>query len=380
MQRLTKTIVESGPPGWLWDSDVPGLGVRVLESGARSFVFRYGSGRRGGTKRVTLGRYPALTLEQARKTARLLIGAKAEGRDPAQERARTRDVPTLAEFAERYMEEYAKPRKKASTLALHHEILKLHVLPALGARPMDTITRTDVAKMHASKHAIPVRANRCVSLLSHLYTIAHRWGVLHEQINPARGVVRFTEVPRQRYLTAEELARVGAELAGSHGFSAAALKVLILTGARRNEILGLRWEDVDLEAGIARLRSRKSGALQLTLPGAACEVMRDLIHVDRNPYVFPGRREGKHITGNSLTHAWDLVRRSSGVTDVRLHDLRHTFASVLAGRGVSLLVIGGLLGHTQAQTTKRYAHLADGPMRLAAEGAADEISAALKKK
>lgn len=362
---------------WAWDSEVPGLGVRVLASGVRSYVFRWGRGRRGLAGRVTIAQVNALSLELARAEARLLLGARAAGRDPGRERAAARAVPTLAEFSREYLLKHAEKHKRPASVARDRELFRLHLVPALGSRPLDQITRGDVASLHRAKYEIPTAANHCLALLSHVYTIAHRWGV-YEGANPVAGVVRYPMVKRERYLSASELQRVGAALGTSTG--ANALRLLLLTGARRGEVLGLKWEQLDLKAGLARLDTRKAGGLLLTLPAAAVAVLESMLPLEGNPYVFPGDREGKPMTGNSLSHAWRVLAKGVGLEDVRLHDLRHTFASVLAGRGASLPIIGALLGHSQSQTTARYAHLADGPLRLAADGAADAIAEALRKK
>lgn len=381
--RLTLTMIEKASlpakgSAWLWDASTPGLGVRILASGSRSYVYRYGSGRRGVSRRVTLGQHGAITLEQARQLARKMIGARADGRDPAGERARARGVPTLREFSAEYLAQHSDRHKRPASAAVDRELFELHLLPAFGSRPLDKITREDVARWHRRKHETPTRANHCLALLSHVYTIAQRWGILEGAVNPARGVVRYQLPKRERYLSLDELQRVGVELAKSDSASAAALRVLILTGARRSEVLGLRWDAVDLRAGVAKLATRKRGPLLLVLPAAACAVLAEIEPGHVGPWCFPGRGKGP-LAGDSLSHAWEVIRARAGLADVRVHDLRHSFASVLAGRGVSLPIIGGLLGHSQPATTARYAHLADGPLRVAADGAADAISAVLGK-
>lgn len=378
--RFSKRLVEAAPAGWLWDSDAPGLGLRVLPSGSRSWVYRYGAGRRGVVRRLTIGGYPDLTLEQAREVAQRLSGARADGRDPVIERARAKAVPTLAAFAETYMRDHVERHLKPETVKAARLMLRLHVLPGLGSWPMDRITRADVARWHRSLGATPVRANRALALLGAMYAVAGKWGLLEAGYNPARGVPRFAEQPRTRFLSLDELAAIGDRFVWYGAtWGGQALLLLLLTGARRGEVAALRWEDVDLERGLARLRSRKAGPLVLVLPSAACKLLQKVQRLVGNPYVFPGAREGQHVCPNALTNIWRKLCRQAGVAGVRLHDVRHTFASVLAGRGASLPQIGGLLGHSQPSTTARYAHLADGPLRLAADGAADAIADALGK-
>lgn len=386
--RLTRTEIEAAGPGWLWDSDVPGLGVRVLASGVRSYVYRYGAGRRWATRRLTLGRHGEITLELARRLARRLSGAVAEGHDPAHELQQARGVLTLAQAWERYRAEYATLHKRESTQRRDAQCM-VSVLAALGGQAVDRVTRGDVTRWHVSQSRTRAQANRGLAVLSHVYRLAAEvWALVPHGHNPTRGVRRYEERPRERYLSAEEWARVGAALdAEEHaasskypGFVPAAvsvLRVLALTGARLSEVAELRWADVDLERGAARLRRRKAGPLWLTLPGAAVDLLRALPRRRDAPWVFPGHRRGAHVSANGVESAWQRVRSRAGVPDVRVHDLRHSFASVLVGRGVSLPVIGGLLGHAKPSTTARYAHLADGPLRAAADGAAEAISAAL---
>lgn len=386
-RRLTKEDIEAAAPGWLWDQDAPGLGVRVTASGVRAYVYRYGSGRRGAVRRLTLGQHGEITLAQARILAKRLAGAVAEGRDPVAEARSARGIPTLAEFAVAYR---ARAEKRASSQAKDAQLLRLHLLPALGSRPLDQIQRQDVARVHHAMGATPTAANRALALLSHVYACAWRWGVLPVERNPTRGVERYRERPRERYLSADELQALGrslaVEAAQGNPWGAGALAVLVMTGARASEVLGLRRDD--LAGGLARLRERKAGPLALVVPAAAVALLERLPRARGCSYYFPGRPEGRARDGQgravgplslwALERIWRRVRDRAGLVDVRIHDLRHTFASVLAGRGESLPVIGGLLGHSQPGTTARYAHLAPGPLREAAEGAADAISEALK--
>lgn len=389
--KLTRTEIEGAGPGWLWDSEAPGLGVRVAASGVRSYVYRYGAGRRWATRRLTLGRHGEITLDLARKLARRLAGAVAEGRDPVLELRVARGVPTLAEAWARYQAEYAAHHKRASTQRRDAQCM-VSVLAVLGSKVVDRVTREDVTRWHVGRAQVQASANRALAVLSHVYRLAGDvWRLVPHGYNPTRGVRRYEERPRERYLSAEEWARLGAALeeeteaaqrkyAGFAPSAVSVLRVLALTGARLSEIAELRWADVDLERGAARLRRRKAGPLWLTLPAAAVAVLRELPRRRDGPWVFPGHRRGAHVSANGVESAWQRVRARAGLEDVRVHDLRHSFASVLVGRGVSLPVIGGLLGHSKPQTTARYAHLADAPLREAADGAADAISAALGTK
>ncbi len=385
-RRLTVAMVQSEPAprsgsSWLWDTDVKGFGLRVRASGARTYVLRYGGGRREAKRRLSLGQHGEITLDQARKLAIRMWSAISEGRDPAIEKQRERGVPTLSTFSEQYMRDHAEKHKRPTSIRGDRVILDRHLLPLLGSRPLDKITRGDMARLQRRLRDKPTMCNRALALLSHMYTLAYRWAVLETAINPARGIERRAETKRERYLSAPELVRLGQALdADTSAVACAAIRVQLLTGARPDEIRTLRWEDLELDAGVARLQTRKTGPLALVLPPAAVAVLRGVKRANDNPWVFPSRLHGKALTQSGVWQVWRRVRARAKLGDCRLHDLRHTFASTLAGRGVSLPIIGGLLGHTQPATTQRYAHLADGPLRVAAEGAAEQISEALKPK
>jgi integrase len=227
----------------------------------------------------------------------------------------------------------------------------------------------------------PIRANRCLALLSTMLNYAERKGLLPPGANPCRHVERFPERQRERFLSEAEIARLGAVLTeaaqlGEHASVVAALRLLIFTGCRLGEILTLQWDDVDTERGCLRLRDSKSGPRGVTLGAPALEVLAGLSRLDGNPYVLPGARDGGHYV--ALQKAWRRLRAKAKLDDVRIHDLRHSFASVGAGSGESLLIIGRLLGHSQASTTERYAHLADDPVRAAADRIGARIAAAMR--
>jgi integrase len=242
-----------------------------------------------------------------------------------------------------------------------------------------------VTAYHLSLKATPTRANRALALLSHMFTMAEKWGVRTDHSNPCRYVERFAESRRERFLSPAELARLGKALAAAEKaesltpFGLAAVRLLVFTGARASEVLGLTWADVDLGAGAVRLpRKGRLGTLQLPPPALA--VLKKLPRLEGNAHVIAGRRHGQPLTLWGLEAVWQDVRKAARLEDVRLHDLRHSFASVAAGSGQSLPVIGALLGHTQPGTTARYAHLADDPLRAAAKAVAGRLAAAMRQK
>lgn len=381
--KITKKTVESVASGerdvFLWDTEIPGFGCKITPKGARIYVLQYSvSGR---TRRYTLGRHgEAITADEARREARRLKGAVAQGDDPASVRAADRAAPTLSEFAEQYLDDHARVKKKPSSVAADERNLRNHVVPALGHLKLADIVRADVARFHNAMKETPGAANRCLALLSKIFNLAEKWGYRPDGTNPTRHIEKYPERKLERFLSDAEMARLGAvlrdaELVGEHLSVVAALRLLIFTGCRRDEILTLRWEEVDFERGCLVLPDSKSGAKLVPLGSPALELLAGLPRAENNPYVLPGAKRGKHYVG--LEKAWRRLREVAGLDDVRLHDLRHSFASAGAGMGESLMLIGALLGHQNTSTTERYAHLSNDPVKAAADRIASRIAAAM---
>lgn len=381
--KLTKRRVEAAKPGeTLWDGALPGFGLRVTASGARSYVLKY---RRGPVQRwLTIGRHGApWTPDTARSKARKLIGQIELGNDPAQERLAEREAETLAAFAARYLDTHARPHKKPSSIDDDERNLKNHILPALGRLRMRDITRGDVAGFVHSLRATPIAANRCRALLSHMFKKAEAWGIRPDGSNPTRHVEKFKETRRERFLSPEELNRLGGALADADGrnenpYAMAAIRLLLFTGARLSEILKLEWADVDFEGRLLRLSDSKTGAKTIALGAPAIQLLAALPRQEGNPHVICGARTGASLV--NLQKPWHRIRKAANLDDVRIHDLRHSFASVAVAGGMSLPLIGALLGHSQPQTTARYAHLADDPRIAAAETVATTIAAQMSGK
>jgi integrase len=258
-------------------------------------------------------------------------------------------------------------------------MIERHILPALGRRKLADANRADVQRLHHKLRETPFYANRVLALLSKIFNLAEAWGLRPDGTNPCRHVTRYKEPARARFVSEVELARLGAVLAqaeheGTEAPAAiAAVRLLVLTGCRLGEILTLRWEHADLERGELRLPESKTGPKTVPLNAPARELLAGLAR-DQSGFVIPGRKRGRHLV--NLEKPWCRLRERAGLADVRLHDLRHSFASIGAGGGLSLPVIGALLGHTQAATTKKYAHLADDPLRAASELIGRRIAAA----
>lgn len=392
VERITKRRVDAAQPPaegelLLWDSELPGFGLRVRAGGTKVYVLKYGTGRRGLARKVTIGRHGApWTPDTAREEARRLLGLVSSGEDPARARAQAKGIPLLEEFAERYLREHAEPHKKPASVAEDRANLRRAILPALGKLRLDTITRADVVRFHLSRKDTPTNANRCLALLSHMFATAEKWALRPDGSNPCRHVERFPENKRKRFLSADEMARLGKALAEAEApadgtaespMAIAALRLLMLTGARLSEILTLEWEHVDLERGVLHLPDSKTGDRPVFLNAPAQEVLKKLPRIEGNPHVIPGKIARTHLTIGGIEHCWWRVRERAALSDVRIHDLRHSYASVAVANGTSLPIIGALLGHSKAETTQRYAHLSNDPLRAAAETVGASIAAAL---
>lgn len=367
---------------FLWDDELPGFGLRVLPSGRRSYLVQYRAGAR--TRRATIGPHGVFTPEKARDEARELLSRARRGEDPAEERRHARKAETVAELWALYLAGHAEAHKKPRSIAEDKRNYDRFISPAFGKRRVVAITRADVTRLHLSLRKTPYQANRVLALLSKMMNLAEKWGLRADSSNPCRHVERFKEDRRERFLSSAELAKLGEVLAAVEHENvelpsvAPAVRLLLFTGARLSEVLTLRWEFVDLEAGVIRLPDSKTGAKTIHLNPAAKQVLAALPRKAGNPWVIRGRLVGAPLV--NLQDPWQRVRKRAGLEDVRLHDLRHSFASVGAALGSSLVVIGKLLGHIEQSTTARYAHLSADPLREASDAIGSRIAAAMKPK
>jgi integrase len=306
-----------------------------------------------------------------------VLGEVARGADPASIRAAAKAAPSVTELAARFLAEHVEAKRKPRTVREYRRLIEKIILPALGQRRVADVTRQDIAQLHLALRATSTEANRTLALLSVLFTFAERQGERPDGSNPCRHVERFPQRRRERFLSSDELAKLGDTLAAYRGspYHPATIKLLIFTGARLSEVLSLQWNWVSLERGEVRLPDSKTGAKTIHLPPPALEVLAGLPRLEGNPYVLGARRSTTFIE-----KPWRNIRVAAGLEDVRLHDLRHAFASVAASAGMGLPIIGKMLGHTQAQTTQRYAHLASDPVKAAAAVVAERIAEAMRGK
>jgi Site-specific recombinase XerD len=398
---------------FVWDTKLTGFGVRVTgrtdAEGKvhRRKVFVLGYRPRGGRqfRRLTLGVFGPLTTEQARGEALRQLSATTRGIDPLAARRAARGGETVRELGASYLEEVER-RRKPGTAREYKRLWMKHILPALGTKPVSVVVNADIRRLHRSLHETPYVANRVVARLGTFFAHAIAEGAIPSKENPVHGIEFYPEQGRERFLTKEEFGRLGEALARAereglppapehrkkpkkpenqkhrpknadtpipaNPFAVAAIRLLALTGCRENEILSLRWDAVDFEHGYLRLDDTKTGKSVRPLGQSAAALLASLARVEGNPYVLPGLRAKQHLM--ETKRVWYAVRHAARLRELRLHDLRHSFASVPAASGESLLVVRSLLGHKNVATTERYAHLGDDPVKRAADRTAESIA------
>src|SRR5271157_1862867 len=410
MVKLTKQSLPSlkprSKPYIEYDADLGGFGVAVYPSGIKSWVCEYrphGGGRDVAKKRVTLGKTSQLTPDQARKAAADMLAAVRLGGDPAQEKAERRASVTVGELIDLFDARYVGPMLKPGT-AVGYRIALAELRRAHGGLKATALTRAHVATLHFRMADRPYAANRAVAVWSKAFAWAADSGLVPEGINPVKGLKKYREQGRERFLKPDELARLGDTLregetiglpysvdetkpTAKHAakadhrrvrldrYAAAAIRLLVLTGARLREVLHAKWEQVDIERGLIFLADSKTGKKPLYLSAAAQKMLADIPRIEGNPHMIAGAKDG--APRSDLKKPWAAVSRAAGLEGVRIHDLRHSFASFGAGASLGLPIIGKLLGHSQPSTTARYAHLDADPMRRAADTTGAVITAAM---
>ena len=387
MAKLTKTLVETIPvpdqrPTFVWDDRIAGFGIKVLASGSRKYVLKYRTaGGRGAQQRwLSLGTHGAITVDQARVIALKASAQVAAGEDPQQERRAVAKHPTLTELWVQF-EQSDLPLKKPNTQRDYRYLWTQSIKPKLGSSKVREIKRHEVGLLHKGMTGRPYQANRMLALLSRLLSLAEALEWRDQGTNPCKFVPKFKEEPRQRFLNRDEVATIQdviESLCGTGEISdeaGNALLLLLLTGARSTEIKTAKWSWVDWQRKIIALPDSKTGARTIYLNDMAIEVLeRQRAGGVASDYVFPGRDSTKPI--HNLRKPWSRVCQAAGLTGVRVHDLRHTAASIAIGAGASLAIIGRLLGHTQPQTTSRYTHLAADSALRAANLVGEEVRGA----
>lgn len=425
-KRLTKTAVDAAKPGdkdyIVWCADLAGFGCRIRKSGSKTFIAQYrvgGGGRNAPVRKVTIGTYGKLTVEQARKEASSILAKAQLGEDVAEAKAKKRGEITVAQLCDEYLEDGCD-KKKASTLLSDVGRIERHIKPLLGTKRISQVKRGDIERfmrdVAKGKTAIDEKtkkhgrsrvtggkgtASRCVGLLGGIFSYAVNNGYL--ETNPRFGVKTYPDKKCERFLTTDEMKRLGdaireAETIGIpwlrddmkpsrhhpikeenkrqviSPFAIAAIRLLLFTGCRVGEILRLRWNEVDFERGMLHLPDSKTGAKRILLAAPALEVLAELPRV--GDYVIAGDKPNTHR--HDIKRPWKRITAHAGLVDLRIHDIRHSFASVGAASGMGLSMVGKLLGHASPDTTARYSHFADDPLRRANEHIAGSIAAAIK--
>ena len=366
-----------------YDSEVRGLGLRITRNNARGWIFNYRV--KGVERRLTIGAFSDWPLKLAREEAQRLRRLVDQGRDPMAERHADRTAPTVRELFARWQAEKApamRPRSRVEQERLFRQCIE----PELGSRKVADVTHEDIDRLHRKithrksqrkgQNGAPVRANRTVSFASRLFNLAVVWKMRAD--NPVKGIEKNPEQPRHRYLTEAELTRLDAALVAEPDRQLInILWLLLLTGARKGEVLAMRWEHLDLgEPAVwtkpapavkqARLhRAPLNNQARDILVVIKEENSGNVVRLSPSPFVFAERNELGHV--RDIKRGWERICQRAGLTNLRIHDLRHSFASFLVSAGYNLPMVGALLGHSQAQTTARYAHLMDTAQRAATE-------------
>lgn len=407
--KLTKKVIEdasSKPTDYfIWDTDLRGFGVKIAKGGRKTYVCQYRTpgGRAGESRRLSIGAHGApWTVDLARAEAKKILGRAANGEDPAADKQQLKSQLTVGQLCEQYLA-HGCATKKASTLATDKGRIERHIKPLLGLKRVPDVTRADVKRflqdVAQGKTAIDVKtktqgraivrggrgtATRTVGLLGGIFSYAVDCGMI--ETNPVVGIKRFPDKKGDRYLSNKELAALGAAIrrakaAGENSTALAILELLIFTGARKGEVEALRWSEVDFNLSCLRLGDSKTGQKTIAINREALRLLTALIPPDgpkdvlSKGFVFPAHRGDGFYRGTP--RVWERIRAVAGLQDVRLHDLRHSFASVAVSMGASLPMIAALLGHADSFTTQRYAHLHDDPLRAASELIGNRIAAAI---
>ncbi len=375
-----------------WDETLKGFGVKVTPKGKKAYVCQYRAFGQKNAKRFTIGAHGVLTADQARAEAKRLLGLVVTGEDPSADKRTKKEELTVAELCDDYLQNGCGT-KKVSTIATDRGRIERHIKPLLGKKKISEVTRGDVKKflsdVAAGKTSTDVKtgkfgraivrggrgtASRTTGLLGGIFTFAMDSGLL--DVNPVRGVKRYKDKQNKRYLSQSEIFALGnalqdAESSGHNPAAIAIIRLLLFTGARRNEIAGLKWNEIDFEIGQLRLDDSKDGQQERALNPAALMLLSNLPRQVDSEFVFPASRGNGYYVGTPKV--WAIIRSNAGFDGVRLHDLRHSFASFAVSSGGTLPMIGALLGHKNTATTQQYAHLFDDPVRAITSRVGEQI-------
>ncbi len=381
--KLTKRSVEALEPQdkeyGVRDHELKGFGIRVMPSGRKTYQVQYRAA--GRTRKFKIGVHGAITADEARREAKKLLSNVAFGANPSEDKRMFRDAPLVSEVCDRFMDEHVMVHLKPSSQRTYKISVEKKITPKLGMIKAEALTRADVTKFMHGLRDKPIQANRTFAALSKMMNLCEQWGLRPDGSNPCRHVKKYKENKRERYLSSEEMERLGNVLSECERdgietpYVVTFFKLLLLTGARLGEIQTLKWDYV--KDGCFMLPDSKTGAKKIYFGPEVQGLLDGLARVPNNPYVIVGPMVGEYM--NDMQKPWRRIRKRAGLEDVTIHDLRHTFASFMVTAGHSLPMIGKLLGHSQPQTTARYAHLADATMHEVADSMSGVIGGLFKK-
>lgn len=383
MPVLTKSYVDKLESGdndvVVWDSKLSGFGLKITPAGRKVYLLKYRT-LDGRQRKPAIGVHGQITCEQARDIAFEWLGQRARGEDPSLSRQTQRQSPTVSELCDRFMKEHSILHKKPTTIELEERAIRKYIKPLLGSLKVASVTKADISKFHAALKSTPPQANRILQTLSKMFSLSEEWGLRPEHSNPVKGVQKYREESRERFLNTDEIQRLLAvmdklEREGEESIHFLNLiRLLMLTGARLTEIRTAKWEWVDFNNGILNLPDSKTGKKPVHLSSAAIDVLNRTPKIDGNPYIIVG-----NVAGNSLYNAqkaWRRIRKLAWLHDLRIHDLRHTFASLCIAQGFSLQMVAKLLGHADTRMSERYAHLTKTSVQEAAKSVGNLIQTA----
>ncbi len=400
-KKLTISAIKAMKPGdVIWDTELRGFGCRHRIEG-RYFMFKYSL--HGRQRFYTIGMWAGdLTPEKARHEAEILRGQVRKGIDVAALKDAAKKIPLVKAAFESFLEEI-EGKRSDRTYTEYKRTFEKFIQPEIGNYRVEVVSRADIAKMHHGLKKTPYQANRVLALLSSFFSWCDKNGHRTDGVNPCRHVEKFEEKSRERFLSEAEIYALGKALSQyeqdnkylaeqphkkekskkkeeniSTKYITAAIRLLLLTGARCNEILTLKWSDVDFSRKLIRLQESKTGQKTIYLSASALQLLSEIPRIEDNPYVICGKKEGSHLV--NIKDPWGDIRKKAGLTDVRIHDLRHNYASTAVASGHHLKVIGSLLGHSNTKTTERYSHLANDPLQTANEAISKRILDAMNTK
>ncbi|WMT73934.1 site-specific integrase [Bradyrhizobium sp. Ash2021] len=411
-RALTKRYVDSLKPAakaiLAFDASLAGFGVRVMPSGHRSYFVQYRN-KHGRSRWFTIGAHGPMTVDKARKIAKDVLHAVAEGKDPADARKAFRNAPDMGQLLDRYVAEHVRKHNKTTIRAELERVVERYIRPALKALKVAAVTRGDIEKLHRSLAGTPRQANVVRAVCSKVFSLAEVWEMRPEGTNPCRRIPRHPEQHRERFLSGDELARLGAvlRLAASDGLpwivkaskatakhlpaehhrrtvyprvTTATVELLLYTGCRLSEVLNLRWEHIDLDAGTILLPTTKSGRAQtVTINAPARQILLNLRPDDDAEWVLPGKLDSsKPLKKDAMEAAWQKIRAAADLADVHLHDLRHTVGTYAGQSGANAFLVRDLLRHSDLSMTGRYVNKSDDPVRTLNDLVGERIAAGLE--